>query len=104
MGAYNILLWFDKLAKYNGLLKRKFSPGCKDALPTPMALFLSSTLGLIWLSVVLALITCHEMGLGNKGNYVLYGFYISHLLVGCFVPLFYSILVKDDFYWARFSV
>lgn len=101
MGAYNILFHFDKLNKRLGPLRRRFSRDKEPSEATPTLLFLSSTLAIIWMGIVLGFITLHEMGLGNRGSYELREFYMGHLIFGCFIPLVFSFLSNSDIWWSR---
>ena len=101
MGAYNVLFHFDKLNKRLGPLRRRFSPGYDATVSTPTPLFMSSTIALLWMGVVLAFITFHEMSPGNKGNSELAGYYGMHVVFGCFIPLIYSFMINSDFWWSR---
>lgn len=102
MGAYNVLFHFDKLAKRLGPLRHRFSSDHEATLATPTALFLSSTIAIIWLGVVLAFITFHEMTPGNKGGYLYNGYYARHLFFGCALPMTYAFVVNSEFWWARY--
>lgn len=101
MGACNVLFHFDKLSKRLGPLCHRFSADYDASISTPTPLFISSTLALIWMGLVLGFITFHEMTLGNKGNSELTGYSLGHLIFGCFIPLVYAFMINSGFWWSR---
>lgn len=104
MGAYNVLFHFHKFSKRLGPLVRRFAPDHQPTVSTPTPLFISSTLALIWMGLVLGFITLHEMTPGHKGNLELNAFYSKQLVFGCFVPLIYSFTINAEVWWSRWVV
>lgn len=101
MGAYNILFHFHKLYERLGPSRRKFDTDREMTQAPPTALFLVSTLGLVWMGIVLGYITLHEMSPGHRGSALYFNFYIGHLAIGCLIPVVFAFLVNADLWWSR---
>ena len=72
----------------------------RDSRP-PVPLYLSATIALLWMAMVSGYLALHEMTPGHRGSYLFVGFYTSHLIFGCLIPIMYAFAVNVDSWWIR---